>query len=355
MTRSNLYIDPEIHAPVVTHSSLKVMRRCPKQYDYKYIQRLAPKRTNKPLERGTWIHALLEEHHSGRDWMVEHQRRTAIFDAMFDEEQDYYGDLPNELLILMHAYLWYYEDDPVTCIETEFTIETELPNGVYYRGKVDAIMEDQFGLWIWDHKSHKTLPDLNFRLLDGQSALYLWAAIRKEMGVRGFKWNYLVTKPPSIPKAIKDGSRLSKVMGDTDYVTFKAGVQALMKSGQLSKNCVDLDQIKAKLKYLKHQKYRPGEPQTSPFFRRDTLEKSEDMLHRVAMENYHTVQRIQKYPFHKQEAVERVVDRSCTFTCSYVDLCTVELMGGNSRAIRTNNFRERDPMHYYQDDKKVGD
>jgi hypothetical protein len=349
---TNLYVDPEIDREVVTHSALKVFRRCPKQYDYKMIQRLAPKRLSKPLERGTWMHALLEDHHRGKDWRIEHAKRSRAFNEMFDEEKDYFGDLPTELETLMEAYLWYYEDDPVTCIETEYTIEVELPNGVVYRGRVDMLAEDQFGLWIWDHKTHKTLPDMNFRLLDGQSGLYLWAALRKKLGVQGFKWNYLVTKPPSKPKALKDRSRLSKVMGETDYVTFKAGVQELMRTGALSRRPTDLEDIKGKLKYLKTQKYKPGEPQTSPFFRRDTLEKQDDMLHRVAQENYHTVQRIQKYPFHKQEAVERVVDRSCTFTCSYVDLCTVELMGGNSRALRTNNYRERDPMYYYFDEKE---
>lgn len=348
---TNLYVDPEIDKEVVTHSSLKVMRRCPKQYEYKYIRRLSPKRLSKPLERGTWMHSLLEEHHQGRDWRAEHERRTKLFNAMFDEEKDFYGDLPTELLALMEAYLWYYEDDPITVIETEFTIETELPNGVVYRGRVDALMEDQFGLWIWDHKTHKTLPDLNFRLLDGQSALYIWAALRRKLPVQGFKWNYIRTVPPARPKAIKDGSRLSKVLGDTDYVTFKAGVQALMKSGELRRDCVDLDDIKKKLRYLKGQKYVPGEPQTSPFFRRDSLEKSPEMLERVARENFHTVQRIQKYPFHKEDYVERVVDRSCTYTCGFVDLCTVELMGGNPKNLLANSYKVKDPMAYYQDEK----
>ena len=350
---SNLYVDPEIDKEVVTHSSLKVFRRCPKQYDYKYVQRLAPKRLSKPLERGTWMHALLEEHHSGRDWRAEHLRRSKLFNEMFDEERDYYGDLPTELEALMEAYIWYYEDDPWQCIETEFTIETELPNGVVYRGKVDALMEDQFGLWIVDHKTHKSLPDLNFRLLDGQSALYLWAAIRRELPVQGFKWNYLRTVPPSKPKALKDGSRLSKVLGETDYVTFKSEVQRLMRTGELSKRPTDLDEIKARLKLLKQQKFRPGEVQTSPFFRRDSLEKSDDMLRRVAQENYHTVKRIQAYPFDRQDSVERVVDRACTFTCNFVDVCTVELMGGNSRPVRTNNYTTKDPMYYYHDEREV--
>ena len=349
---TNLYLDPAINKEVVTHSSLKVFRRCPQQYDYKYLQRLAPKRLSKPLERGTWLHALLEEHHSGRDWKAEHARRSAKFNELMDDEKDFYGDMPTEIALIMESYLWYYEDDPVTCIATEYTIECELPNGVLYRGRVDALMEDQFGLWIWDHKTHKKLPDLTFRLLDGQSALYLWAALKKNLGICGFKWNYLRTVPPSLPKPLKDGSRLSRVMGETDYLTYKRGVLHLMNSGQLSRNPTDFAEIKARLRHLKGQKYKPGEIQTSPFFRRESLDKDEEMLTRVAKENYHTVQRIQRYPFAQEDAIERVVDRSCEYTCSFVDLCTMELMGANTRALRTNGYTQKDPMYYYQDQRE---
>lgn len=348
----NLYVDPAIDKQVVTHSALKTFRRCPKQYDYKYVQRLAPKRVSKPLERGTWMHKLLEEHHSGRDWRIAHNDLTRKFAELLDEEKDYYGDLPAELATLMESYCWYYEDDPWKVVETEFTIETELPNGVIYRGRVDCIIEDQYGLWIVDHKTHKSLPDLTFRLLDGQSALYLWAAIRSKIQVQGFKWNYLRTTPPSRPKALKDGSRLSKVMGETDYLTYSSEVKRLRASGELSKQSTDLADIKATIKRLRAQKYVPGEPQTSAFFRRDTLEKSGDMLRRVATENYHTTKRIMAYPFDKQDAVERNVDRGCMYTCSYSELCTVELMGGNPRPVRINGYRQRDPMYYYQDERE---
>ncbi len=244
----------------------------------------------------------------------------------------------------MRAYVHYYQDDPWRTIETEFTIEVELPNGVIYRGKVDIMFENQYGLWLGDHKTHKTLPDINFRLLDAQSALYLWAALKK-YDIQGFVWNYLRTEGLSRPKAIQDGSRLSKVMGDTDYHTYGSTIKQLLKDKKLVRVTPD---IKEKLAQLKAVRYVPGEPQTSPFFRRDTLEKDSDMLRRVATENYHTVQRIQRYPFDKIDAVERVADRSCSW-CSYKDLCTIELMGGNPRYLRTNNFRQGDPMEYYQD------
>lgn len=348
---SNLYLDPAVGKEIVTHSSLKVMRRCPKQYDYKYIQRLSPKLSTKPLERGTWMHKLLEEHHLGRDWRVMHTSLTRKYEQLFDEEKDFYGDLPTELAALMESYVWYYEDDPWKVIETEYTIEAELPNGVVYRGKVDALIEDQYGLWIVDHKTHKTMPNVNFRLLDGQSALYLWAMLKNKIKVQGFIWNYLRTVAPSKPKAIKDGSRLSKVLGDTDWLTYTHEVKRLIREGLLSKHPTDVEEIRARMRYLKSQKYKPGEISTSPFFRRDRLEKDNEMLGRVAREYYHTVRRIMSYPFVDHDSVEHNVDRGCEYVCGFVDLCTVELMGGNSRTLRTNNYRQKDPMHYYHDEK----
>lgn len=343
---SNLYTDPNLGAEVVTHSSLKVFRRCPKQYDYKYLQRLKPVTVGVPLKRGVWMHELLEVHHQGLDWRDRHRELCRKYDELLDDEKDHYGDLPNELAALMRSYVWYYKDDPWTVVETEFTIETELPNGVVYRGRVDALVENQFGLWVADHKTHRTLPDLTFRLLDAQSALYLWALLRKKFGVRGFVWNYLRTTPPSKPRVVKAGDRLYKNLGDTDYLTYGSEIKRLLASGELLKATPE---IKAKLAQLKEERYRPGEIQTSPFFRRDYLEKQNDLLRRVAQENYTTVRRIMQYDFSKPDAIERVVDRSCSYMCAYKDLCAVELLGGNPNHLRRSAFRVGDPMDYYQD------
>ncbi len=346
---SNLYLDPEIDKEVVTHSSLKVFRRCPQQYRYKYIERLKPRMLAQPLKRGTWLHSLLEEHHAGRDWKAMHRELCIKYEELLDDEKDYYGDLPNECYALMRAYVYYYKNDPWKTIETEFTIEVELPNGTVYRGKIDILFENQFGLYAGDHKTHKTLPDMTFRLLDAQSAMYLWALLKKKYDIQGFVWNYIRVHAPSKPKMIKDGSRLSKVLGETDFHTYGGEIKRLIKAGELKMD----GEIYAKIMQLRNQVYVPGEPQTSPFFRRDVLEKGSPMLNRVMKENYHTIQRIKDYPFDRPDIVERVVDRSCTFTCGYRDLCTVELMGGNPKYIRNNQFRVGDPLDYYQD--RVGE
>ena len=207
-------------------------------------------------------------------------------------------------------------------------------------------MENQFGLWLVDHKTHKTLPDFSFRLLDAQSALYLWAALRNRIPVQGFIWNYVKWKPATVPKLVYKNTRLSKSPIETDYPTFTAAVKQYREEHpdtfRITQDIVDMQ------KMLKKQRYVPGEPQTSPFFRRDVLEKDIDMLKEVAREAYRTHQRMNDYDF-DAPGVERVPDRSCTFMCSYTDICTAQLMGGNIMPILKQNYRIGDPNEYYQD------
>lgn len=345
-----VYYDPDVGKDITTHSMIKTMRQCPQQAKYKYFDRLKPRMaSSKPLKRGTWMHSLLEEHHAGRDWQAMHRALCAKYQELFDEEKDFYGDLPKECEQLMKSYIWHYKDDPWTVHETEFTVEADFPDGRLYRGKVDALVENQHGLWIVDHKTHANLPTHKYRVLDAQSALYLWAARKSGIPVQGFIWNYLRTKGMSEPTLIKDGSRLSVKMGDTDYPTYTAAIKRLKAERGYSITRANIEYANM----LKSRRYQPGEAQTSPFFRRDVLEKDNAMLKRVAMAAYHTSKRIHEYPFDKPDVVERNVGRSCEFMCSYGDLCTVELLGGNAQFLRKHNYKVGDALDYYQD--RAGD
>lgn len=343
-----LYIDEDTGRQISTHSMLKTFRRCPKQADYKYAQRLKPKVLGTPLRRGKWLHYLLEEHHAGRDWREMHRKLCTQFSELLDEEKDYYGDLPNDCYRIMESYEWYYKSEPWKVVETEFTVETEFPDGTIYRGKVDALVESPHGLFVVDHKSHKTLPGHTFRLLDAQSALYLWACLRNRIPVEGFIWNYLRYHPPSIPQMAylgKKQQRLSKREIDTDYLTFVRTIKQYKEEHGLRIT----PEIIATANRLKADRYVWGQPQFSANFRRVVLEKHNDLLRRVATENYHTSKRMHSYDFTNTDAVERVVDRSCDFMCSYTDLCTVELLGGNPRFLRSQNYTIGDPQDYYHD------
>jgi RecB family exonuclease len=339
-------------APVTTNSMIKSFRRCPKQAQYKYAERLKPRmETSAPLKRGVWMHELLEAYYKGEDWKAIHTHNTARYANLFDEEKEKLGDLPRECMTLMRSYLWHYganADDPYhgwKIHEVELTLEAALPNGHVLRGRMDLLIEDEYGLWIEDHKTHKVLPDFNSRLLDSQSAIYLWLAWKNKIPVQGFIWNYLRTKPPAKPTLLKDGSRLSKVAVETDYPTY---YRALKEYGLLGD-----ERYAGKLQALKEQRWEHGKIQSSPFFQRHVLEKHPDMVKRVVREAMNTSERMHGYDFSDHNRVERVPDRSCRWMCSYNQLCEVELFDGNAASIRRQQFKVGDPLDYYGEPKEV--
>lgn len=342
---SGLYVD-ETGVNITTHSMLKTFRRCPKQAQYKYVERLKPRVLGRPLRMGTWMHRLEEVHAKGEDWKAEHKRMVKEkWDPLFDEEKSEIGDLPGEAYRMFQSYLWHYRDDDWTYLESEFVLECTFPDGTIYRAKIDNLIENQFGLWIVDHKWHKTLPNHTFRVLDSQSALYIWAAIQNGIPVQGHIWNYGLSKPPTYPEVLKSTggpARWNQVR--TDYPTMARWFRDNM-DGKVPR------QYQEKMARLKAMRYRFGEPNASPFFQRVILEKTDALLYQVAREGYHTSRRMHSYPFHREDMVERVPDRSCTFMCSYTDLCSNELfLGRRDDATRRTRFRVGDPMDYYQDE-----
>jgi hypothetical protein len=337
---------------------IKAYLRCPKQAQYKYAERLKKRiltQRDQPLRRGTWVHELLEVHYQGGDWKNRHAELTKKFNQLFDEEKDALGDLPTECARLMRSYLWHYgadASDPMhgwKILGTEVTFEAVWPDSEdgldIYRCRLDLLVEDQYGLLIVDHKTHKSLPDGTFRILDAASPLYIWAARENGYDVRGFQWNYLRTKPPTSPKMVYVGTsreRLSTAAIDTDWPTYARAIKA---------NGIDhtAEPYRSKLRSLKSQRWQPGAVQTSPFFRRDTLEKDDDMIARVVGTAMKTRDRMHA-DFADYEVVERASDRSCSW-CDFRALCETELVGGHADIIRRKSFRAGDPLDYYQDTK----
>lgn len=346
-----LYPHPDTGQPILTNSMLTAFRRCIKQSEFKYVHRLKPRLLGSPLKRGTWIHALLEEDANGKDWRKLHKKLTAQFDQLFDEEKEFYGDLPGDIEIVMESYFWHYKRDPWKYLETELELTAELPNGVLLRIKFDALIENQWGLWLVDHKSHKTLPKLDYQMLDTQSPIYTYVAKKNGYDINGFIWNYVKWKAPTIPQMAyvgKPSQRMSKSAVETDYPTYKRALKQYKKEFGL-----DPAPYQPILDRLKSQRYYPGETQTSPFFRRAVMEKQDDLINRVLKEAMRTADRMNSYDWSDPDAVERTVGRHCEFMCSYKDICTMQLLGGNLKPLIKQNYEVGDPMSYYHD--KAGD
>lgn len=338
---------------IITHSLLKSFMRCPREAMYKYQDLIKPrKKDSQPLERGTWFHALLEAKYNaqgdlgGPTVSEVHAELTEEFGALMDEERETLGDLPVEMKRLFNSYQWHYRKDPSWIIhEAEMKIEAELPNGMQYQGKIDMLIENEWGLWAVDHKTHKRLPSMDFRYRDKQSILYIWALRQCGIPVQGFIWNYVVPTAPS-PLKFKIRGGLYARQPLTDYPTALRGIKE-----------VGMDptepELAAILADLKKVRYDPDSVQASPVFRRDLLEKHDDMIERTVLEATYTAERFRDYAWANRDQVERVNDRSCDW-CSYKFICIAELIGSNADNVRRQMYKKADPLAYYNEKDRKG-
>lgn len=98
-------------------------------------------------------------------------------------------DLPNQSFTVYNEQL-HYKNMPV-----------------YYQGRIDALMQDEFGLlWIWDHKTAAKLDPTEHLEMDEQTGSYCWA-MQEMLGIKvhGVVYNELVKDYPVPPKVLKSG------------------------------------------------------------------------------------------------------------------------------------------------------
>lgn len=189
----------------ISFSELKTWRTCRQMYHYKYREKLEPKRKPPALKRGAWIHSLLETYYKGGDWRETHQKLTEEFAQLFEEEKEYYGNLPEYCEYLMNLYEKTY-NDKVILVEHEFEY-FPLSSKVFLKGRIDLVIEDYQGVWLVEHKTASRIPNEDERLINPQVALYIPVVEHLlQTQIKGVLWNYLKTK---IPKK-KEGKLLER-------------------------------------------------------------------------------------------------------------------------------------------------
>lgn len=263
-------------------------------------------------------------------WEKRHKQLTKKFNSMFEEERELYGDQPTICRNIMEGYEYHWRKEEehweVIAVEEEFSVE--LPHGHIFRFKVDGIITDEWGMWLLEHKSHKTLPDDNYRFIDLQTARYVWALKKLGYPIDGVLWNYIRTKEPSKPKLTQKGV-LSKAKLDTDLFTF---VQGLKELG------IDPREHRDVILALKRH---------NSFLRRVKTPKP-DLISKTLIKEIVTV----------ADAIERgseptrSIDRSCVYMCSYMDICMTELYGGDAKQIISSRYRSATTDDYYANPEK---
>lgn len=314
---------------VFSNSKLNTYRRCPRKYRFRYIEGLEAKERKVQLERGTWLHSLLQTYYNGEDWIAKHKELKKVFYNLFEEEREELGDMDVDCLRIMRAYLRTYHDDlsRYVVVDTELDETVTLPNGVKMRIIVDLIFEDRRTglLFAWDHKSRKSFEDGDNMLLDPQLTRYYYG-----LGVLGYKplggvgYNELRTKPPTVPKQLQSGG-LSKAMKiDTDVYTYMREIRRL---GLDPNNYTEI---------LRHI----ARNQTERFFRRTIMPKDKPMIQTMMREVRQTAEEI--YAAERRDRFPRTFDKSCSWGCDFTNLCIADLHGADYSPIVKMSFTTRE-------------
>lgn len=264
----------------------------------------------------------------GEDWRVRHKLLTKKFYALWEEEREDLGDLPDECARIMRAYKRYYKDDDkrYRVIDTEMDEIVVLPNGVELRIIVDKIVEDVIdgGLWAVDYKTRKSFADAETMMIDPQLTLYFMGL--ESLGyhpMRGAMYDELRTKAPAIPETLKSGQLTQRRNIDTDLFTYYSEIRRL-----------DLDPA-----YYSEILQHIARNQRDKFFRRTPIPKDPPVVRTVMKEAMQTATEI--LLAEKNNRFPRSFENDCKFSCDYKDLCIVELYGGNPLPIIKMNYQRR--------------
>lgn len=310
----------------ISNSKARTWRRCPKKYEYKYVEKLKPRAKGIPLEKGSWCHALLEAYYNGDDWRKAHRQQKKGFKKLFEEERALLGDLPEECERLMRSYLRRYEEEDghFKIVDTELNEYITLPNGLRVQVIIDLVYEDSMGLWAMDHKFRGRFEDVDNMRLDPQLTVYHWAAELLGYPLVGVVYNEVLTKPPTLPKLTSTGKLERRSNLFCDPHTY---AQEVRRHG------LDIGDYAGFIRTL-------TERAETKFFRRTYLPKDDAMVKNAMQDLNWTAQEIMgaeatgRFP--------RTFDKSCKFGCEYKDLCLTQYSGGDGAGVIRQQFREKE-------------
>lgn len=353
---------------VITQSMVSGFVECPRETYYGIVLGLRPRLEKKPLTRGTWVHALLEERGKGGDWKKLHKQLTKkAEEERFEEEV---GDLARECYNIVLSYDWVHRRENLTPVAVELTVERPMFRGkVLYRGRIDIIWIDENGdVWLGDHKTHATLPDWRYRELAFQHYSYLWAvATSPEYAAlrykgkplpqpRGFIYDYCKTGAIGTPTLTQKGkiSRVVKPSGTT-YPVFvdwlKSVGMATVIRGKLLLAIEDPDERAYVEQFLSDVKNRDY----TDLFRRDPMTFTPEQAERQRKSFVSSARRLLTYKWDDPDCVERNLHACSGYMCNYKDLTVADLMHGSSEIEqRTRYVTTRDPLDYYPNQDKKG-
>jgi hypothetical protein len=316
----------------VSQSKIKLWRHCRKAYHYKYIRKIEKRAPPRPLIFGKIAHEMIEAHINGEMPFKVLGEYEKTYSGMFKEQQEMYGDIIGDIRRVMSGYFQWWKKDPLRYLKhpkhrskSELEFVVPLDDDLELEVVIDSIASTRDGrTWVVEHKTVSRFPeDEQFRYEDIQTSLY--ARVAAEVGfpnIVGVCWNYIRSKPPSIPELLKSGELTKRQNIDTTWDVYLTAI---------------LDNKLDPADYSEMRKLLKDREET--FFRRVYLPVKEVIIENILSDTIMTAAEIQE--LHNEPSTHtRNLTQACN-RCQYKSICEAELRNLDSRFILKNEYQPR--------------
>jgi hypothetical protein len=266
--------------------------------------------------------------------------------------------------LMMQAYHDYYGGDrDWEIIHTEQTFQIDVPDPDF-KDEIITVLAgtwDLLGrrisdkrLWLWDHKSAKTIPSWGYLELDNQAGNYPWVAkevlvhkgvLSKKDRIHGIIFNYAKKSPPDTRPTNAAGEALNKPK-KAEYVKALAGFTT-QSAAALNKHTVEalaamaadrgvvvLGEVSERQPAKRFERYE------SPRAPRQNVAQARRVQNQAVVMQ---MMRDGEVPIYK------VSSHECE-RCVLFDLCTLHERGDEWEFYRDEMFKYRDPYRDHHED-----
>jgi len=330
----------------VGQSKVKTWRNCRRAYHHKYVEGLQRRRTKRPLMFGKIIHRMLEAHAQEDEDPFEVLRSISFEnEKLFTAEREMYGDIVEDVETIMREYFDYHADGlrmvPVPDEtgelrfgEHEFAVPLAdlagpTADGIVFKGQVDGLGRTPNRLrWLVETKTHDKRPDDDERWRNVQTIVYRRVVLHLGWmsSLDGVCWNYVMSKAPTVPRVLKDGTRLS----NQAVTTLPSVVRRALAEASLRPE--DHDEILQRAVETRRE-----------YFQRIYCPVSETISDRIFDGFVESACEMRDTQGRGPGPMN--VGRHCSW-CDYEPLCRAELTGGDVDFVKQGEYTVEDPEAY---------
>lgn len=308
-------------------SQQRTLLRCPKKYEYHYVKKIRPRRTDSKFLLGRAVHHFLE-HYYGVQIDNTATRRNAFEYAHnkfkehvsqnFPQDDEAFAQAELAEKMITHYFHWSVENDRFTVVGTEIPFEIPVLQTKLI-GVFDGIVELGGKYWILEHK---TAAQINTKhvLRDKQVGLYVSAARVLGIPVEGVIYNTLKKGVPQKPALLKRGG-LSRALSNNN-ITFESYIEAIHENG------LDYADYQQELSML--------EDRENPFFFRELVSKPEYDADQV-WKDVEQAEELREVLV-QNNIFPRNDTKDCTWDCPFAELCLAEFEGHDTEELFVDKY-----------------